>query len=252
MGRSGPWLRLATASQEALISGARDANPVSGLTHGFYKYPARFSPTFVRAAIETFTKPGELVLDPHVGGGTTLVEARALGREGIGVDISPLAEFVARVKSTVYSEAELETLSRWASCVPYKIDIHRPSTEFADYAELGYYKHLDHPSRLRKSSCRRCGVRATAACGAACPTVAGTTISAAKRRVAKKSCSSTAKRIPYEPEVNNSFQPYPGNPGRREAAFRQAQGPGRAPASRAPRSAFPDPAGCHLAPPWSG
>jgi hypothetical protein len=50
----------------------------------------------------------------HVGGGTTLVEARALGRESVGVDIGPLAEFVARVKSTVYSEAELETLATWA------------------------------------------------------------------------------------------------------------------------------------------
>ncbi len=60
------------------------------------QYPARFSPAFARAAIETFTKPGDLVLDPHVGGGTTLVEALALGRDAIGVDISALAEFVAK------------------------------------------------------------------------------------------------------------------------------------------------------------
>jgi hypothetical protein len=123
--------------------------PVSGLTHDFYKYPARFSPTFARATIETFTKPGQLVLDPHVGGGTTLVEARALGREAVGVDINPLAEFVARVKSTVYSEAELNAFAMWAVCVPYEIDIHRPSVEFTEFAELGYYKHLDHPSRWR-------------------------------------------------------------------------------------------------------
>lgn len=132
-----------------MIVAARDGRPVRGLTHGFYKYPARFSPTFARAAIETLTKPGQLVLDPHVGGGTTLVEARALGRESIGVDISPLAEFVSRVKSTVYSEAELETLSAWAEYVPDAIDIHQPSVEFTGYAELGYYKHLDHPSRWR-------------------------------------------------------------------------------------------------------
>jgi hypothetical protein len=122
---------------------------VRGLTHDFYKYPARFSPAFVRAAIKTFTKPGELVLDPHVGGGTALVEARALGRESVGVDISPLAEFVARVKSAVYSEAELEALSAWAVFVRYEIDVHQPSVEFTEYAELGYYKHLDHPSRWR-------------------------------------------------------------------------------------------------------
>jgi hypothetical protein len=139
-----------TASAEAkLIAAARDADYVRGLTHGFYKYPARFSPVFARAAIETFTKPGDLVLDPYVGGGTTVVEARALGRETVGIDINPLAEFVTRVKSIVYSEVEIETLAVWARRVPFEIDIHLPSAKFTEYAELGYYKHLEHPSRWR-------------------------------------------------------------------------------------------------------
>jgi DNA methylase len=106
---------LSVAAQERLIKGARDVEPVRGLTHSFYKYPARFSPAFARAAIEVFTKPGDLVLDPHVGGGTTLVESLASGREAIGVDINPLAEFVARVKCTVFSEAELDKLGAWAA-----------------------------------------------------------------------------------------------------------------------------------------
>ena len=93
-----PMLDLSTAFQELLIAGARDAAPVRGLTHGYYKYPARFSPEFAHVVIKAFTKPGDLVLDNHVGGGTTLVEALALGRDGIGVDISSLAEFVATVK----------------------------------------------------------------------------------------------------------------------------------------------------------
>src|SRR4051812_43309323 len=147
--RRNRFLRLPDAKQAALIAGARDGEPVKGLTHGFYKYPARFSPQFVRAAIETFTRRGQLVLDPHVGGGTTLVEARALGRDSVGVDISELAEFVASVKTTVYSEAEIETLDSWSSRVGAAIDIHGQTIYFADYAERGYYKHLDHPSRWR-------------------------------------------------------------------------------------------------------
>src|SRR5262249_1257860 len=102
-----------------------------------------------RATIETLTKPGQLVLDPHVGGGTSLVEALATGREAIGVDISPLAEFVTRVKCIVFSETELNTLERWAARAPDLVDIHGRSTEFTEYAELGYYKHLNHPSRWR-------------------------------------------------------------------------------------------------------
>src|ERR1700754_4026552 len=88
---------LTEIDQARLIAGARDTAPVRGLTHGYYKYPARFSPAFVRAAVQVLSKPGDLILDNHVGGGTTLVEALALGRNAIGVDISALAEFVSSV-----------------------------------------------------------------------------------------------------------------------------------------------------------
>jgi len=148
MGNS-EFLRLSQSAQARLVAAARDAEPVRGLTHGFYKYPARFSATFARAAIETFTKPGQLVLDPHVGGGTSLVEARASGREAVGVDISPLAEFVARVKCIIFSEAELDTLRAWTKRLPGAVDIHGASVELSEYAQLGYYKHLEHPSRWR-------------------------------------------------------------------------------------------------------
>jgi hypothetical protein len=84
-------IELGLDEQTALIAGARDTEPVRGLTHAFYKYPARFSPAFARAAIHTLTQPGDFILDNHVGGGTTLVEALASGRHAIGVDISALA-----------------------------------------------------------------------------------------------------------------------------------------------------------------
>jgi DNA methylase len=151
MGEPTPGLlqKLSLAAQRALVAGARNANPVNGLTHGFYKYPARFSPAFVRAAIETFTEPGDLVLDPHVGGGTTLVEALATGRHAVGIDISTLAEFVSRVKTRIYSEAELDSLEKWSRRIAGAIDIRGRITPFAEHAALGYYKHLDHPRRWR-------------------------------------------------------------------------------------------------------
>jgi hypothetical protein len=142
-------LDLSPSSETALIEGARDAQPVMGLTHNFYRYPARFSPAFVRAAINAFTEPGDYVLDPYVGGGTSLVEAMALGRHAVGVDISELAEFVAKVKTSILSENELDQLDLWAEALPERINIHRPAPWFASYAARGYYKHLDHPSRWR-------------------------------------------------------------------------------------------------------
>lgn len=143
------FVDLSLDAQRSLIAGARDRTPVRGLTHGFYKYPARFSPAFARAAIKAFTDPGDLCLDPHVGGGTTLVEAIAAGRHAIGIDVSPLAEFVATVKSIVLTEAEIGQLEKWLNRLPSTIDMQRRSSTFSDYAELGYYKHLNHPLRWR-------------------------------------------------------------------------------------------------------
>ena len=136
-------------AQEVLVKAARSTEPVSGLTHNFYKYPARFSPTFARAAIETFTKPGDLILDPHVGGGTALVEAIATGRDAVGVDLSALAEFVSRVKTALYSKSELDKLELWSGRLVDAINVRAKPAHFAEYADLGYYKHLDHPTRWR-------------------------------------------------------------------------------------------------------
>jgi hypothetical protein len=144
-----PMLDLPRDAQATLVAGARDREPVRGLTHGFYKYPARFSPSFARATIEIFTQPGDLVFDNHVGGGTTLVEALALGRDAIGIDISPLAEFVATVKTTIFEELELDRLSTWARRAAKAVHMHKASRYFAGCAELGYYKHLNHSSRWR-------------------------------------------------------------------------------------------------------
>jgi hypothetical protein len=144
-----PTLKLSASAQAALVAGARDREPVRGLTHGFYKYPARFSPSFARAAIEAFTQPGDLVLDNHVGGGTALVEALALGRHAVGIDISALAEFVATVKTTVFDEVELDWLATWAEQLADAVHMRKSSIYFADRAKLGYYKHLDHPARWR-------------------------------------------------------------------------------------------------------
>lgn len=93
---------------------ALDRRPITGLTHKFYRYPARFSPTFARAAIEAFSRPGEIVLDPYMGGGTTVVEAFALGRRAVGADINSLACFVTRVKVTPLTARERAAITKWA------------------------------------------------------------------------------------------------------------------------------------------
>ena len=55
-----PLLTENAAVQDALIAAARDRAPASGLPHNFYRYSARFSPQFVRSAMEAFTVPSAL------------------------------------------------------------------------------------------------------------------------------------------------------------------------------------------------
>jgi len=52
-------------------------------------HPGKMLPHLAAHAIRSYTAPGDLVLDPMCGSGTTLVEAMHLGRGGIGIDIEP-------------------------------------------------------------------------------------------------------------------------------------------------------------------
>jgi hypothetical protein len=98
-----------------LAEAAIDKNPVAGWTHNFYRYPARFSPHFAATAIECFSNPSELVLDPYMGGGTAVVEGIAAGRNVVGNDLNSLATFITRVKLMRLSFAESLALRKWAT-----------------------------------------------------------------------------------------------------------------------------------------
>lgn len=59
-------------------------------------YRGNWSPFIPRNLINKYTRPGELVLDEMCGSGTTLVECKLLGRNGIGVDVNPDAVMIQR------------------------------------------------------------------------------------------------------------------------------------------------------------
>ena len=70
------------------------------ITHGYHRYPAKFIPQVAARLIAEHSQPGDTVLDPFMGSGTTLVEAMVAGRQARGVDINPAAIIASRAKTT--------------------------------------------------------------------------------------------------------------------------------------------------------
>ncbi|GAC1353970.1 MAG: hypothetical protein NVS4B11_22270 [Ktedonobacteraceae bacterium] len=73
------------------------------------KHPATYPLSLARKCIELFSHQGELILDPFVGSGTTLLAARDAGRNAIGFDIHPdyTALSQERLKqNTLFMESE--------------------------------------------------------------------------------------------------------------------------------------------------
>ncbi len=71
------------------------------------KYRGNWSPYVPRNLILRYSKPGDWILDQFLGSGTTLVEAKLLNRNAVGVDINP--------QSVLLSERNLQFPSNSAS-----------------------------------------------------------------------------------------------------------------------------------------
>ena len=69
---------------------------VAGRLHGDPRYEGRTPAYVIWNLLERYTRPGDLVVDPFCGGGTTLDVARDLQRRALGYDIAPAREDVFR------------------------------------------------------------------------------------------------------------------------------------------------------------
>lgn len=129
-------LRDAALSRTPVSLGLRrTASP-----HEFYRYPARFSPELATAAIQAFSKPGDLVADYFLGGGTTLVEARLASRIAVGSDINSMAVFVSRVKTRLYTRHELDDVAAWAERAVW------PTSKHEDELPVVSIRNFDDPA----------------------------------------------------------------------------------------------------------
>ena len=78
-------------------------------SHDLHAFAAKFPPQLPRAFIRGMTSPGDVVLDPMMGSGTSIVESLLEGRIGIGLDIDPLALLLTQVKTTPMNIDDLQS-----------------------------------------------------------------------------------------------------------------------------------------------
>ena len=76
--------------------------------HRWYTFPHSFTSELVHSLIDDWSLSKEhSIVDPFVGAGTTVLAAKEREVPATGYDISPLAAFVSRVKTTTYDDAGL-------------------------------------------------------------------------------------------------------------------------------------------------
>ena len=89
-------------------------------------YRACFKPQLPRFFIERLTHPGEVVYDPFMGRGTTVLEGALLGRVPFGCDVNPLSVVLTRPRlRPPFSEEVAERLRQidFGSCDDFPEDL---------------------------------------------------------------------------------------------------------------------------------
>ena len=77
--------------------------------HPMCSYLASFPAALTHAFIARYSRPGDVVLDPFSGRGTTPLQACAEGRIGVGNDLNPFAHLLTAAKVEPATEAEART-----------------------------------------------------------------------------------------------------------------------------------------------
>lgn len=133
----GGTLAIDTFTNEFWTSRQRAAHSLHEVS-----YRACFKPQLPRFFIERLTAPGDIVYDPFMGRGTTLIEAALMGRRPFGCDVNPLSRVLCEPRLRPPSLDEVDASLR--------------AVDFADADEtpedlLVFY----HPDTLRQIAALR-------------------------------------------------------------------------------------------------
>jgi len=123
--------------------------------HRLHPYLGKFIPQLVEVFLRKYFAPGQTVLDPFAGSGTTLVQANELGVHAIGYDVSAFNVLLCRAKLARY---DLDRVRREVLDILEKVsrpddgreagrDVTAPGFE---HSAAGYLRRWFHPRALRQ------------------------------------------------------------------------------------------------------
>jgi DNA modification methylase len=87
---------MSRADLQPILDAIPAARQEDARHYGVHPYFTRRPANVVRAYLERYSRPGDVVLDPFGGTGVTAIEAFLLGRRAIHNDLNPFANFIAR------------------------------------------------------------------------------------------------------------------------------------------------------------
>jgi DNA methylase len=96
------YARLAAAELDPALSWTEQELPERERTkhvHRLHPYLGKYVPQLVEIFLNRHFEPGQTILDPFAGSGTTLVECSTFGAASVGVDISAFNALLCGVKT---------------------------------------------------------------------------------------------------------------------------------------------------------
>ena len=134
--------------------------------HRLHPYKGKFIPQLVEYFLskridefktEVFFEPGDIVLDPFCGSGTTLVQANELGINAVGIDVSAFNALISNVKVKKFNLVELQTcindISHWLRAFTAdqsNIEFEIKLTEYLNKYNSKYFPSPEFKIRARR------------------------------------------------------------------------------------------------------
>jgi len=123
--------------------------------HRLHPYLGKFIPQLVEVFLKKFFKPGQMILDPFLGSGTTLIEANLLNMPSVGIELSEFSFLIAKVKTQNYDiellEKEILDILNKTKAFSKRIQLNQKALfEEWDFEPTEYFKIWYHPRAIKE------------------------------------------------------------------------------------------------------